>query len=123
MPRLGAARDYPAFRSSAQRKSLNCSRSVSFWNLPVEVRGIASTNTTSSGPARGDRSLGALDLDHVGTEIAQKLRTERPGEDAAEVDDADAGEGAGSHCFGVHGEDGRCAIVGSGAAAYAILVL
>ena len=37
---------------------------------------------------------GALDLDHVGAQIAQHLRAGRPGEDAAEVEHAQAGQRA-----------------------------
>ena len=38
-------------------------------------------------------AVGVLDLDHLGAHIRQDLGAQRPGDDAGEVDDADALEG------------------------------
>ena len=40
-------------------------------------------------------AAGALDLDHLGTEITENLPGPRPGEHAGQVENADVREGAG----------------------------
>src|SRR4029079_12548303 len=42
--------------------------------------------------ARVVTAVGVLDLDDLGAHVREYLRAERPGDDAREVDDADAGE-------------------------------
>src|SRR3546814_7119904 len=53
---------------------------------------------------------GALDLDHLGAEVAQKLGAGRAGQDAGQVEDPQAGERSG-HAVGVLSGDATIGVV------------
>ncbi len=58
-------------------------------------------------PATRRVTLGWLDLDDLGPEVAEQHRAIRPGEHGRAVDDAETGERAGSRLVGSVGHRGR----------------
>ena len=81
-----------AFRSSAMLRLLRLR----------QAKGMLTPSTNGPHMRLQSSAAGPFDLDDVGAEVGEELGGDRPLEDMAEVEDADAGEGFGGGWFGLH---------------------